>query len=421
MVSITDLKYPPEGFHIWMNKDTTVKSETACVKHIKSGLSKCTTRIIELVTTPFSNDSTDDDDRPNILLILIDPISRPHFHRTMPRTELTLEELDFLSFSKYSAVGPNSGPNQAALYSGIPLEKRNGIGRDIHGEQWLWDRLRSAGYVTLKGEDGCIENSNMIQSLKPNTTHGNALEGLFCFDAFSRPNCIGTDSASSLLFKYGEQFSSTYERKRRWASFLHFTDTHEDTMILAATIDETLSTFLKKMETDGHFEKSVVILCSDHGLHYGPIFQTARGRIEATEPILHVRIPDYLKDTIDMPVFKRNAALYTTAYDLHETLLELTKTATYRVDSIRKGISLTQLLPETRKECKTTDLIPTKYCDLEIAGANSMEKFNRHVPKVDNFFLDIPKNRRSMLQMDSDCSSVDQLQTTMKKFEACQN
>ena len=114
------------------------------------------------------------------------------------------------------------------------------------GGIWLWDRLREAGYVTLKAEDGCIENSNMLQSLKPNTTHGDALHELFCFD-YDRPNCLGPELSSTILLRYGAQFIEAYDRvSTPWAAFLHLIDSHEDTMVLSSTIDAGISSFLRR-------------------------------------------------------------------------------------------------------------------------------------------------------------------------------
>ena len=213
-----------------MSAESLYKSEAVCVRH-REGMSRCRTRIPKKHSfgIPYSDmnySKRPNIKRPNILLILLDPISRPHFHRSMPQTKATLEALNFIEFEKYTAIGPNSGPNQAALYSGTTLRDRSKIQNLDHGNEWLWDRLRADGYITLKGEDSCIENSNMMQSLAPNTTHGSALHGLFCFDAFSRPNCLGPDLASSLLLEYGEQFLDEYVRIEydnplRWAAFLH--------------------------------------------------------------------------------------------------------------------------------------------------------------------------------------------------------
>ena len=56
---------------------------------------------------------------PNVLLIMLDGVSRAQFKRALPHTHALLEEVGFTTFPHYAAVGDNSGPNQAALYSGV--------------------------------------------------------------------------------------------------------------------------------------------------------------------------------------------------------------------------------------------------------------------------------------------------------------
>eukprot|EP00532_Pseudo-nitzschia_australis_P006201 CAMPEP_0168166608 /NCGR_PEP_ID=MMETSP0139_2-20121125/2116_1 /TAXON_ID=44445 /ORGANISM="Pseudo-nitzschia australis, Strain 10249 10 AB" /LENGTH=781 /DNA_ID=CAMNT_0008083813 /DNA_START=228 /DNA_END=2574 /DNA_ORIENTATION=- len=422
-----------EEFSFWMNGSTLSKSEAVCISN-RTGLSKCKTRISDV---DVSNDAISENRKsPNVLLLLLDPISRSHFDRVMPRTKTILQELNFLRFERYTSVGPNSGPNQAALYSGIKLGNRGDLHNNTDsGNKWLWDRLKAAGYVTLKGEDSCIENSNMMQSLAPNTTHGSALQGLFCFDAFSRPNCIGPDLASSILFDYGYQFISTYEKLRssthpdlRWASFMHFVDSHEDTMVLSASLDSGLSKFLKRIENEGYFENSVVILTSDHGLHYGPNFSSRQGRREATEPILYIHIPPFLRHSIDMNALTSNSRLWTTPFDLHETLLKFTQTSSKGTRGRRRGLTLTEHLPESRKDCrKNSDLIPPKFCDLQLNETIEKEdntygfcRAPRKRSVIDSFFLDIPPlKRRPLMNFDSDCHNKKQRLTDVNLFGLC--
>ena len=92
----------------------------------------------------------------------------------------------------------------------------------------------------------------MLQSLKPNTTHGEALNEMFCFD-FDRPNCLGPDPAASYLLRYGKQFIDTYGTESQgfdqpWAAFLHFVDSHEDTMTLSTMLDPLLAQFIEGAE-----------------------------------------------------------------------------------------------------------------------------------------------------------------------------
>lgn len=405
----------PEELTLWFNGEDIDLAEVACAR--LQNFSKCTTRIVEN-RKHATELQAENEARPNILLVLLDPMSRPHFERSMPKTKATLHRLGFTHFGNYSAVGSNSGPNQAALYSGTPVSNRDGIQRDVGDEKWLWDLLRKNGYVTLKAEDGCIENSNMLQSLAPNTTHGQALHRMFCFD-FDRPNCLGPELASTHLLRYADHFVSTYEHRRRkiepglrWAAFLHFIDSHEDTMVLSSSVDPGLSKFLQRLDEEQKLDETLVIFLSDHGLHYGPYFQSRSGRREATEPLLYMRVPPYLQSIVNMKAFFSNARLWTTPYDVHETLVTLTgiQQQPTTVDHTRKGLSLFQQLPDNRRSCKGTAEIPALYCDLHLNGRNgdalspgSCKKMPRP-PSVLSFFADIPLHQRP--QFDFDCKRM---------------
>jgi len=142
----------PEDVVLWVSNDDYNKAEAACAHF--SNYSKCVTRVVEKSIESTFEDGREREKRPNLLLIMIDPISRPHFQRTMPRTAKALGAMGFTHFGNYSAIGPNSGKNQAALYSGMLLADRDGIKKDTGGGKWLWDRLRDQGYITLKAEDG---------------------------------------------------------------------------------------------------------------------------------------------------------------------------------------------------------------------------------------------------------------------------
>jgi len=218
----------------------------------------------------------------------------------------------------------------------------------------------------------------------------------------------------------------TAHRDLRWASFLHFVDSHEDTMLLSATLDSGLSDFLMSLYAKSVFEDSILIVSSDHGLHYGPNFGSWQGRREATEPILHIHIPQSLRHRVDMNALHSNAHLWTTPFDLHETLLNLTQTSSSRKASARMGHTMTAHFPSSRKECKTTsDLIPPLYCKLQ---SEDTQEENVHGvcrapfkrPTTDSFFLDIsPLNRRPLMNFDFNCQNKKQNLTEISKFELC--
>jgi len=245
----------------------------------------------------------------------------------------------------------------------------------------------------------------MVKSLAPNTTHGKQLSQLFCFD-FDRPNCLGPDLAARLLMNYGEDFLATYETRRkrvdptsRWAAFLHFIDTHEDTMVLSSLLDVEMSSFLGRIGERNVFDNALVIVTSDHGLHYGPYFQSRSGRREATEPLLYIRVPPTIQKEKDVEVFKANAAMWTTPFDVHETMTSLTMPSK-RSSVERKGRSLFTALPAGRKSCAGTKDIPPAFCELKAHAPHSSCTKMASPPNVLSFYADFPEERRTRFPMD---------------------
>ena len=179
--AVTD---PSALSEMWMSAETPDLSEAVCVRingcgTREKGASACNTRILPLKEgrlVTHANSSM-----PNLLVVMIDPISRPLFYQSLPRTRQLLIDAGFTGFDNYTAVGDNSGPNQAALYSGQALSSRQDISsQDKRKFRWIWDDLRDAGYATYKAEDGCIRNSNMVQSIGPRTSHGSVIHQMSC-------------------------------------------------------------------------------------------------------------------------------------------------------------------------------------------------------------------------------------------------
>ena len=153
---------------VWKGDENPRLTEALCVKTDKSSILprvSCITRVVPVEAKSSPSDTAAlhnaPSEPPNLLVIMIDPLSRQQLKRSLPNTWALLELLGFIDFPRYTAVGNNSGPNQAALYSGLPLAARQDIRSSSKSTEriWLWDRLKDAGYMTMKAEDGCISNS----------------------------------------------------------------------------------------------------------------------------------------------------------------------------------------------------------------------------------------------------------------------
>ena len=94
-----------------------------------------------------------------------------------------------------------------------------------------------------------------------------------------------------MLLEYTTQFIDSYSKAEiPWAAFAHFVDTHDDSpKSLDRALDRPIEKFL--MSIDGKLRSdTIIVVTSDHGLHYGPFFNTDAGRRERAEPVLHMRL-----------------------------------------------------------------------------------------------------------------------------------
>ena len=235
-------------------------------------------------------------------------------------------------------------------------------------------RLQRSGYATMKLEDSCVKNSNMIQSMDPNVTHGSQLKEMFCYN-FRRPNCLGEDLAANHVLEYTKRFitaqqptslrngSSTVAKP--WAAFLSFTDSHEDSMALAGVLDEPLSVFLTHLSSAGHMKNTVIMLLSDHGMHYGPYYNTYDGQREHRHPPLYTWVPDRPR----REVMLANADKRTSPFDVYATLEDVASLPNQESSHANGntaepfGKSLVKAVMSSSRTCHSAG-IPNHFCGL---------------------------------------------------------
>ena len=154
--------------------------------------------------------------------------------------------------------------------------------------------------------------------MRPRTSHGAQLQRLFCNSSF-QPNCLGEQFAFELVLNYTSQFMKTYRASDTpWAAFAHFIDSHEDSYTAVAALDEPLQLFLNSEISDD----TVVVVTSDHGLHYGSYFALNEGRRERAQPLLHIRLPHRMI-THKSRIPPQNLGQPVTAFDVFKTLTQV--------------------------------------------------------------------------------------------------
>lgn len=398
---------------LWFSHSTIANSEAVCARVGCDGKSStaCTTRIVPNDSASNINEQkrsieetrkAGNSSKPNLLVLMIDPISRARFERSLPKTNRFLQRLNFTAFEKYTAVGNTSASNYDALCSGYLLDESNATQNGGKPREWLWETLKHEGYSTFMASDGCTENSNMIQPFKPYVDHGEALSRMLCFD-FQRPNCLGGTSPAEHLVNHTYDFMYLYSALNRpWAAFAHFVDSREDSMVLEGTLDEVLwralySMFQLQNDSDQKvWDNTMIVVTSTHGMHYGSYLSSLRGLKERSQPVLYIHSPIGYTSNVEKQSLTRNKEYWTTPFDVYATLMNH---LVGKAKSTGHGLSLFTPLPEERKYCTSTTLIPHFVCEtLQGVREPGSATMMLNPPSVLSFYSDIPEENKNILE-----------------------
>lgn len=185
---------------------------------------------------------------------------------------------------------------------------------------------------------------------------------------------------------YTQQFIDTYSnRAEPWAAFINFIDSHEDSSTLISYLDEILLDFIQSIPLNN----TLIVFTSDHGLHYGPTFASNSGEVERAMPQLSMRMPAFFQKPMRKTI-QDNAKLFTTAFDAHKTIIDVLLEEKHNE---LPGLSLVEPLPDSRKQCQSTDDIPSQFCPIvPIKGKQC--RFMVDPPSILSFYSDIPQNNR---------------------------
>jgi hypothetical protein len=262
----------------------------------------------------------------NFVIILLDGISSAHFKRRLLFTQKylsTLHNYEKFEFTKFNILGKNSEPNLMALLYGTTF-----ITEIINKNNNLINYFRKKGYVTMYSNDECRISYQEPKNInfKPDQHFDHVFyqefcnEGFFPYDRSAKFNsaCFGGNRPHNLIFNYTLQYFNNYNIPK---FALLITNTgHDRNMELLQTIDMDLINFFENLKEN--LNKTITILLSDHGLHYGNYPSTPIGMLEHKLPYLNIIIPKWILKIF--PDIKKsinfNKDKLTTISDLHITL-----------------------------------------------------------------------------------------------------
>jgi hypothetical protein len=298
----------------------------------------------------------------NIVLILIDSMSRAQAHFAIPKT---LEAFSSASgsgkgrtsfeFFRYHTVGHATTQNMPRILRGkAACDKpgdilKNDFGPtqcslDFETYPYIDRRAKKAGYRTVFVSEECDDVTSMEGpvhipriSAEPDMDHETinyscdmqydggprtTFSGAFCL----RKRCINNRNVLNYALDYVEKMLEAYEDTEFPSfSYVHLLDNHEGTGEVIIGLDPF---FANRVETimERFGKDTIVLLMSDHGNHMGPHYEFFRsGKIEHKLPLLMISVPDsYLGKYPGMQeTIEHNTQKLITADDVHATLVDI--------------------------------------------------------------------------------------------------
>ncbi|CAF0741146.1 unnamed protein product [Rotaria sordida] len=312
----------------------------------------------------------------NVLILGLDSVSRLQFERMLPQTfDYITKELNGIVLKGYNILGDGTPQQLIPMLTGFKetelpstlYRDRNGSFVDIY--PFIWNKYHQQGYVTGYAEDR-VEYGTWTLRLKgfkktptdhyllPFYRMGSTKSLLYRRNAY----CIRNETSFDIFLSYIEQFWLSYSENKKFF-FAFFKQYTHDGYTATSILDLSLLKFLKNLNQTNDYEKTIIILMTDHGARFSIARQTPQGKLEERLPFMSFIFPKLFKKKYskEIKILQKNIFRLTTPFDIHSTLLSLINMNQIN-DKVKnytkqRNISLFHLIPAQRT-CDDLNLEP---------------------------------------------------------------
>ena len=272
-----------------------------------------------------------DKQKPSILILGIDSVSRLNIMRTLPKTLSSLHYGGWVELKGYNKIGDNTFPNVVAILTGHSAEHLKSCWKSKQEEldncPFLWKEFNNQSYVTAYGEDQTsitTFNYNKKGFLTQPTDYYlrpfllAAEKKLSLKQRDGMDICLGPASTAENMLKYLTDFAYTF-RNMPYFSFMWMNNLSHNNPNNLAAMDYRFLQFFNELEQYGTLNNTFVIFLSDHGMRFGKMRETVVGWYEERLPFIQIWIPKWFRRKY--PQHYNNILInrdkLTSPYDLH--------------------------------------------------------------------------------------------------------
>uniref|UniRef100_A0A915K925 Uncharacterized protein n=1 Tax=Romanomermis culicivorax TaxID=13658 RepID=A0A915K925_ROMCU len=365
--------------------------EVDCSRKISSLLSVYSNIHFRMIAKPSNTVTMNDQnqERPNVLLFVIDSQSRSNVERYLPKMSKILNDSDYMSvrMDGFVKIGDNSFPNAIAFLtgkrscvSGYPDELPCYMG-DKYFDDWplIWHNFSMAGYRTYYAEDH--PDFNLFQYTyngfrKKPVDHYFRPYWLKVWQTFlhrrSSHLCYGNTPKHLIQLNYLERFFKAYQKQNHSPVFAlnWLTELGHDWLGQISLGDEDFEQFFQRMKTM-LLKNTIIFTFSDHGHRFDSIRKTLIGRLEERMPYLSISLPK--KFRTKFPNLRRNLLLNSkrliSPFDIYATLIDILnlnfESAAPKDNSLFGNFGKSLFRPVSENRQCTEAGIPQEYCVCE--------------------------------------------------------
>ncbi|XP_062141985.1 LOW QUALITY PROTEIN: uncharacterized protein LOC133850041 [Drosophila sulfurigaster albostrigata] len=384
---------------VWTLPPIAFKQNLWVPRHIRGIIVECHElsnpfRVIQrdafaFVQHPVDRNDKADEERsrshPNVIIIGIDAMSQMNFQRTMPLTAKFVRQTGWYEMLGYNKVGDNTLPNVLALLTGgspTELTKYCDINTPscMDTYSFIWNHYRNAGYLTAYAED--LSTIDTFHYFLPGFQREPVDYYLHPFMKAIEQNmdkvqhlgyefCVGRRQSYRYVLDYIAQIVQRFVQempKPLFGLFWMNSFSHDD-FSGAASVDKDFVSYLEEFKSLGLFERSIVILLSDHGQRTGPLMDLPSSFLEERLPMFHIYLPPWYRQ--QYPEVARalhlNGQRLSSPYDLNLALKHQLQMLHPRMRFYQLKcplcVSLFEVLPPNRSCMEAA--IPPHWCTCE--------------------------------------------------------
>lgn len=198
-------------------------------------------------------------------------------------------EYNIYEFMKLNVLSPNSYINYAAMFFGVDAKACS------MEQKMIFQDFRDEGYISINTILHKDKPNHILccQNQHNSTPFDHSIQ-IIAHDKnyrknqyLSRPRCAGGKDIHKYTFKYITEAIEHYNKfNQPIISVSTFMDSHDDNFKSTPRLDKDLTDFLMNLKVKVILNKTLIVLSSDHGMHYGFFRQKKFGVIDNALPLL---------------------------------------------------------------------------------------------------------------------------------------